>query len=76
MTRFLGTDKTDLEKIDENNFIVRVNQDRTVINKVKDEDLDAPVQNKYAFMAEMEKDAARRFAERKEREQLAQSLRK
>ncbi|XP_058456915.1 tetratricopeptide repeat protein 12-like [Malaya genurostris] len=73
--RFLGEDKKDLEKIDVNNFIVRVNQERTMINK-KDDPLEKPSSDKFAFMADVEKDAARRAAERKEREQTAQGLRR
>ncbi|XP_039439668.1 tetratricopeptide repeat protein 12 [Culex pipiens pallens] len=74
---FLGDDKKELEKIDVDNFIVRVNQERTVINRKGDEDsLDRPMQDKFAFMAEMERDAARRASERKEREQTAQGLRR
>ncbi|XP_055531492.1 tetratricopeptide repeat protein 12-like [Wyeomyia smithii] len=74
--QFLGEDKKELEKIDENNFIVRVNQERTVINKKDDDSLDRPTADKFAFMAEIERDAARRASERKEREQTAQGLRR
>ncbi|XP_065093805.1 tetratricopeptide repeat protein 12 [Ochlerotatus camptorhynchus] len=74
---FLGEDKKDLEKIDVNNFIVRVNQERTVINRNSEDSLDKPMaSDKFAFMAEVERDAARRASERKEREQTAQGLRR
>ncbi|XP_055620585.1 tetratricopeptide repeat protein 12 [Toxorhynchites rutilus septentrionalis] len=74
--RFLGTDKqAAAEKIDVNNFIVRVNQERTVVNK-KDDSMDKPMADKFAFMADIERDAARRASERKEREQVAQGLRR
>ncbi|XP_055612614.1 tetratricopeptide repeat protein 12-like [Uranotaenia lowii] len=73
--KLLGEDKKQLESIDVDNFIVRVNQERTVVNKRDDDSLDKPTTDKFAFMAEMERDAARRAAERKEREQTAQGLR-
>lgn len=84
MDRFLGTDSATKRKEETNveNFIVRVNQERTVINRKAvvaadaDPSLEQPMQDKYAFMAEIERDAARRAAERKEREQVAQGLRR
>ncbi|XP_062542011.1 tetratricopeptide repeat protein 12-like [Armigeres subalbatus] len=75
--QYLGEDKKDLEKINVDNFIVRVNQERTVINKSSEDSLDKPMMaDKFAFMAEVERDAARRASERKEREQTAQGLRR
>lgn len=59
--------------------IVRVTQDRTVINKKSfdDEEDGGPASMEQgAFMAAMEADAAKRFRERKEREKIAQGLRK
>lgn len=62
--------------------IVRVTQDRTVINKkaIEDEDESKKVDNasmdQRAFMAAIEADANKRFKERKEREKIAQGLRK
>ncbi|XP_050098018.1 tetratricopeptide repeat protein 12 [Anopheles aquasalis] len=81
--QFLGTDSATKRKEETNveNFIVRVNQERTVINRkavvaADDPSLEQPMQDKYAFMAEIERDAARRATERKEREQVAQGLRR
>uniref|UniRef100_A0A182Q867 Uncharacterized protein n=1 Tax=Anopheles farauti TaxID=69004 RepID=A0A182Q867_9DIPT len=81
--QFLGTDSETKRKEETNveNFIVRVNQERTVINRkdttADDPSLEQPMtQDKYAFMAEIERDAARRAAERREREQVAQGLRR
>uniref|UniRef100_A0A182MTZ7 Uncharacterized protein n=1 Tax=Anopheles culicifacies TaxID=139723 RepID=A0A182MTZ7_9DIPT len=76
--QFLGTDSATKRKEETNveNFIVRVNQERTVINTADDPPLEQPMQDKYAFMAEIERDAARRAAERREREQVAQGLRR
>uniref|UniRef100_A0A182ITG9 TPR_REGION domain-containing protein n=1 Tax=Anopheles atroparvus TaxID=41427 RepID=A0A182ITG9_ANOAO len=82
--QFLGTDNNTKQKEQTNveNFIVRVNQERTVINRQAANASDEPsleqpmTQDKYAFMAEIERDAARRAAERREREQVAQGLRR
>ncbi|XP_050075230.1 tetratricopeptide repeat protein 12-like [Anopheles maculipalpis] len=78
--QFLGTDTATKHKEETNveNFIVRVNQERTVINHPTSDEppLEQPMQDKYAFMAEIERDAARRAAERREREQVAQGLRR
>uniref|UniRef100_A0A182PIP8 TPR_REGION domain-containing protein n=1 Tax=Anopheles epiroticus TaxID=199890 RepID=A0A182PIP8_9DIPT len=79
--QFLGTDGATKKKEETNveNFIVRVNQERTVINRkdtTDDPPIEQPMQDKYAFMAEIERDAARRAAERREREQVAQGLRR
>lgn len=75
--RYLGTDKRyqDMLKMDE--FVVKVKENRTIINKVKEDQLtESNSMGKSAFMAEMERDAARRAKERKERESIAQNLRR
>lgn len=76
--RYLGKDKRyqDILKMDD--FVVRVKENRSVINKVNDDDQSSETNSmgKAAFMAEMERDAARRAKERKERESVAQNLRR
>lgn len=74
----LGVDKKEFpfEKVDKENFLVRTSYDRTVINKNESHALDPGSQDKQAFMASIEKDANRRAAERKQREAIAQDLRK
>lgn len=75
--RYLGTDKRyqDMLKIDD--FVVKVKENRTIINKVNEDPVnEANSMGKSAFMAEMERDAARRAKERKERESIAQNLRR
>ncbi|GAB0100220.1 tetratricopeptide repeat protein 12 [Sergentomyia squamirostris] len=89
--KYLGNDKKHLDSVNIDNFIVKVKEDRTVINtgticngvvkssEIYHEQDEAPpaiAQDKHAFMASLEKDAARRYAERKERESIAQNLRK
>jgi hypothetical protein len=74
--RYLGEDKKHLEEIDVDNFLVKVNQNRTVINKAESPAPEVGDQDKYAFMSFVEKDAAKRAAERQERISLAQGLRK
>lgn len=70
-----------LKDINIDECIVRVTKDRTVINKSAscsaspDNDLNQSTDQK-AFMATVEADANRRFRERKEREKVAQGLRK
>lgn len=81
---FLGTDDKYQRKLKQDNFIVSIKNDRTLINKstIDDNDADANESNgcssmgKTAFMASVERDAARRTKERKERESIAQNLRK
>lgn len=59
------------------NFLVKTNYDRTVINTAESPVAETPaIQDKNAFMVSMEKDANRRNAERKQRETVAQELRK
>lgn len=77
--KYLGIDKKEssLEKVDIDNFLVKTNYDRTVINKSEPPSEPAAVaQDASAFMASIEKDANRRAAERKQRESVAQELRK
>lgn len=79
INRFLGADKKEasIEKVDIDNFLVKTNYDRTVINKSEPAPTEAaPHTDTKAFMASMEKDANRRAAERKQREAVAQELRK
>lgn len=76
--RFLGVNQKEpsLEKVDIDNFLVKTNYDRTVINKSEPTTQTPPTQDAQAFMASVEKDANRRATERKQRESLAQELRK
>jgi hypothetical protein len=76
--KYLGIDKKEssLEKVDIDNFLVKTNYDRTVINKSEPPPSEPLAQDPTAFMASMEKDANRRAAERKQRESVAQELRK
>lgn len=78
VNRFLGVDQKEpsLEKVDIDNFLVKTNYDRTVINKSEPPTQNPPTQDAQAFMASVEKDANRRAAERKQRESVAQDLRK
>lgn len=67
------------ENVDIDNFLVKTNYDKTVINKKESPKTpeEGPVsQDARAFMAAVEKDANRRAAERKQRETVAQELRK
>lgn len=77
--RFLSTDKKEpsIEKVDIDNFLVKTNYDRTVVNKNEPTPSDSIANmDAKAFMANVEKDANRRAAERKQREMVAQELRK
>lgn len=61
--------------------IVRVTKDRTVINKSSNDSSSSKSDESYAtdqkaFMAVVEADANKRLKERKEREKIAQGLRK
>ncbi|XP_011176516.1 tetratricopeptide repeat protein 12 [Zeugodacus cucurbitae] len=68
-------------EISQDNFIVNVRQDRTVLNRKaiyqKDQsDSTGPQQmDKYTFMQQMEQDAAERTKIRQERERIAQNFR-
>lgn len=78
--RFLHGNQS-LETINVEECIVRVTQDRTVINTAAfedDEDSNGgpKTMDQAAFMAVVESDANKRFRERKEREKIAQGLRK
>ncbi|XP_063702333.1 tetratricopeptide repeat protein 12 [Culicoides brevitarsis] len=68
-----------LKDINIDECIVRVTKDRTVINKNASdppEETSPATMDQKAFMATVEADAKRRFRERKEREKIAQGLRK
>lgn len=75
--RYLGVDKRYQDMLKMEDFVVKVKENRTIINKVKEDQLtESNSMGKSAFMAEMERDAARRVKERKERESVAQNLRR
>lgn len=76
--KFLGIEKKESpeDKVDIDTFLVKTNYDRTVINKSEPPPSDPPTQDARAFMASIEKDANRRATERKQREAVAQELRK
>lgn len=59
-----------------NNFLVKVNCDRTVINLIDPPLDEGASQDKFEYMNSIEKDANRRASERKQRESIAQELRK
>lgn len=69
-------------EINQDNFIVNIRQDRTVLNRKavyqKDQsDTGGPQQmDKYTFMQQMEQDAAERTKIRQERERIAQNFRR
>lgn len=69
-----------LNKVDVDGFPVKINHDRTAINKnemeVSNPEQKAPPHETQAFMASIEQDANRRAAERKQRESVAKELRK
>lgn len=62
--------------MDKENFLVKTCYDRTVINKSESQSSASLNQEKHDFMASIEKDANRRATERKQREAIAQELRK
>lgn len=75
--RYLGADKRYQDMLKMEDFVVKVKENRTIINKVKEDQLtESNSMGKSAFMADMERDAARRAKERKERESVAQNLRR
>lgn len=75
--RYMGTDQRYQDMLNTEDFVVKVKENRTIINKVNDDQLtETNSMGKSAFMAEMERDAARRTKERKERESVAQNLRR
>ncbi len=75
--RYLGTDERYRDMLKMEDFVVKVKENRTIINPVKDDQQnESNSMGKSAFMAEMERDAARRAKERKERESIAQNLRR
>jgi tetratricopeptide repeat protein 12 len=65
-----------LDKVDIENFLVRTKYDQTIINKSNSQSSDQGIQDAKCFMANVEKDANRRAADRKQREVVAQELRK
>jgi hypothetical protein len=79
---YLGTTSTEtesgIESVDIDNFLVRTNYDKSVVNKKESPQTEQPPQSQSAkaFMEAVEKDADRRAAERKQREAIAQELRK
>lgn len=73
---YLGQDPVYQEKLTKDDFIVKFNQDRTLINHKAESDEMNPGMSATAFMQEVERDAARRTAERHDRENVAQNLRK
>lgn len=75
--RYVGGDQRYQDLLNMEDFVVKVKEDRTIINKVMEDQLsESNSMGKSAFMAEMERDAARRSKERKEREAVAQNLRR
>lgn len=69
----------DLENLDEDSFIVNVKSDRTLINKAAledDDDKGPKTMDQYTFMKQLESDAKKRAANKKEREHIAQNFRK
>lgn len=79
--QYLGTDNAYQTKLNRDDFIVRIKDNRTVINGSVDEPFDDTMagcssMGKRAFMGGVERDAARRAKERHERESIAQNLRK
>ncbi|XP_037044200.1 tetratricopeptide repeat protein 12 isoform X2 [Bradysia coprophila] len=75
--RFLGADQRYRDMLTMDDFVVKVKENRTIINKVDEDHLtESSSMGKSAFMAEMERDAGRRRKERKERETIAQNLRR
>lgn len=76
--KFLGVEKKESpeDKVDIETFLVKTNYDRTVINKSEPQPESPVSQDAKSFMASIEKDANRRAAERKQREAVAQELRK
>lgn len=80
--QYLGTDTAYQTKLDRDDFIVRIRDNRTAINASNDESICDDVEaagsssmGKTAFMAGVERDATRRAKERRERESIAQNLR-
>jgi hypothetical protein len=66
-----------IENVDIDNFLVKTNYDRTIINKKDSPSADqSHTQDAQAFMEAVERDANKRAAERKQRENIAQELRK
>lgn len=62
--------------MDIDNFLVKVNCDRTVKNPIDNPSVEEGSLDKFEFMNSIEKDANRRASERNQRESIAQELRK
>ena len=73
--QFLGVNEKD-EGVDIDNFLVKTNYDKTIINKKESPQTDQNTQDAKSFMMAIEKDANKRAADRKQRESVAQELRK
>jgi hypothetical protein len=72
-----NTKEPSIENVDIDNFLVKTNYDKTMINSKESPQSEGPVtQDAKAFMAAVEKDANKRATERKQRETVAQELRK
>jgi hypothetical protein len=81
--KFLGVNDKDssIENVDIDNFLVKTNYDKTIINSNSKIDKESPQgeqmsQDAKSFMMAVEKDANKRATERKQRESVAQELRK
>ena len=77
--QFLGVNEKDssIENVDIDNFLVKTNYDKTIINKKEPPpQIEQNAQDAKSFMMSIEKDANRRAADRKQRESVAQELRK
>lgn len=77
--QFLDVNEKDssIENVDIDNFLVKTNYDKTIINNTKESpQTDQSTQDAKSFMMAIEKDANKRAAERKQRETVAQELRK
>lgn len=76
--KFLGVNdkETGIETVDIDNFLVKTNYDKTIINQKESPQTEQIPQDAKSFMMSVEKDANKRAAERKQRETVAQELRK
>lgn len=76
--QFLGVNEKDssIENVDIDNFLVKTNYDKTIINTKESPQTDQNTQDAKSFMMAIEKDANKRAADRKQRETVAQELRK
>lgn len=78
--KFLGVSEKgaeSIENVDIDNFLVKTNYDKTIINQKKESTVqNEQTQDAKSFMMAVEKDANKRAADRKQREAVAQELRK